>query len=62
MDLLETKRLILRPFEASDAEGAFGWFGDPLVMRFTPGGPDSSIERTRERLAGYRGVFGQRGG
>ena len=54
MDLLETKRLILRPFEASDAEGAFGWFADPLVMRFTPGGPDSSIEQTRERLAGYK--------
>lgn len=54
MDSIETKRLILRPFETSDAECAFHWFGDPIVMRFTPGGPDSAIKQTQERIAKYR--------
>jgi [ribosomal protein S5]-alanine N-acetyltransferase len=53
MDSIE--RLILHPFETSDAEGAFRWFGDSIVMRFTPGGPDSSIEQTQERIAKYKG-------
>jgi len=52
-DRIETDRLILRPFEASDASAAFGWFGDPVVMRFTPTGADKSIEETKARLAGY---------
>jgi hypothetical protein len=47
---IETHRLILRPFEPADTEAAFGWFGDPVVMRFTVTGPDKSIERTRTRL------------
>jgi ribosomal-protein-alanine N-acetyltransferase len=51
---IETERLILRPFEAVDAQAAYGWFGDPVVMRFTPGGPDKSIEETTTRLANYR--------
>jgi dTDP-4-amino-4,6-dideoxygalactose transaminase len=32
---IETRRFILRPFEPADVEVAFGWFGDPVVMRFT---------------------------
>jgi RimJ/RimL family protein N-acetyltransferase len=48
---IETNRLILQPFELSDAEAAFGWLGDPVVMRFTPTGPVKSIEETRARLA-----------
>jgi [ribosomal protein S5]-alanine N-acetyltransferase len=51
---METNRLILRPFEEGDAEAAFGWFGDPEVMRFTTTGPDSSIEKTKTRLAKYQ--------
>ena len=51
---IETERLILRPFEVADTEAAFGWFGDPIVMRFTPSGPDASIEQTVARLANYR--------
>jgi ribosomal-protein-alanine N-acetyltransferase len=53
MTLIETPRLIMRPFEASDAEEAFAWFGDPQVMKYVPTGPDLSIERTQARLAGY---------
>jgi RimJ/RimL family protein N-acetyltransferase len=50
-DRIETERLILRPFEASDAGAAFGWFGDPVVMRFTPTGPDKNVEETEARLS-----------
>jgi ribosomal-protein-alanine N-acetyltransferase len=51
---IQTDRLILRPFEPSDAKAAFGWLGDPVVMQFTPAGPDKSIEETRARLVGYQ--------
>jgi RimJ/RimL family protein N-acetyltransferase len=51
---IETSRLVLRPFEPGDAEAAFAWFGDPVVMRFTPTGSDASIERTKARLANYQ--------
>jgi RimJ/RimL family protein N-acetyltransferase len=51
---IETSRLILRPFEEGDAEAAFTWFGDPDVMHFTTTGPDSSIEKTKARLAKYQ--------
>jgi len=50
---IETNRLILRPFELSDAQAAFGWLGDPVVMRFTPTGPDKSIEETKTRLVAF---------
>src|SRR6266446_7804905 len=51
---IETPRLILRPFESGDVEAAFAWFGDPIVMRFTPTGPDASIEQTENRIANYQ--------
>ena len=51
---IDTSRLILRPFESDDVEAAFGWLGDPTVMRFTPTGPDTSIEQTKARLANYQ--------
>ena len=46
---IETSRLILRPFESGDVEAAFTWFGDPIVMRFTPAGPDASPQQTKAR-------------
>ena len=51
---IETSRLILRPFELTEAEEAFAWFGDPVVMRFTLTGPDTSIGQTKTRLAKYQ--------
>jgi RimJ/RimL family protein N-acetyltransferase len=51
---IETSRLILRPFESGDVDAAFAWFGDPIVMRFTPTGPDTSIEQTKARIANYQ--------
>src|SRR5260370_20472574 len=52
---IQTSRLILRPFESGDVEAAFAWFGDPIVMRFTPTGPDTSVEQTKARLGKYEG-------
>jgi ribosomal-protein-alanine N-acetyltransferase len=49
-----TNRVTMRPFEPSDAEAAFAWFGAPVVMRFTPTGPDESLEHTEARLAKYQ--------
>jgi RimJ/RimL family protein N-acetyltransferase len=47
---IETRRLILRLFESGEIEAVFAWFRDPIVMRFTPTGPDTSIEQTKARL------------
>jgi RimJ/RimL family protein N-acetyltransferase len=51
---IQTHRLILRPFESGDIQTAFGWFGDPIVMQFTPTGADFSIEQTQARVANYQ--------
>ena len=53
-DAIDTNRLRLRPFTSDDTPFAFDWFGDPLVMRFTPSGPDRSMEQTGVRLANYK--------
>jgi ribosomal-protein-alanine N-acetyltransferase len=54
LEVIETERLRLSPFVIEDVEAAFRWFGDPQVMRFVPGGPDSSTEATGRRVEGYR--------
>ena len=51
---IDTVRLTLRPFEENDIQEAFTWFGDPVVMRFTPSGPDRDVAATAARIAGYR--------
>lgn len=50
---IETPRAHLRLFEAGDAEAAFAWFSDSEVMRFIPRGPDTTLEDTQRRIAGY---------
>jgi len=52
-NLIETQRLLLRPFDPDDAVAAHAWFSDPVVMKYTPSGPDASLSVTRERLARY---------
>lgn len=52
-EAIETVRLNLRPFNEDDVREAFSWFGDPLVMRFTPSGPDRNMAQTGERIATY---------
>jgi Acetyltransferase (GNAT) domain len=53
-DAIDTDRMRLRPFISDDVQFAFDWFGDPLVMRFTPSGPDRSMEQTAARIANYK--------
>lgn len=43
---IETSCLIFRPFDLSDARVAFEWFGDPIVMKFTPTGPEKPAINT----------------
>ncbi|MGH7565299.1 MAG: GNAT family N-acetyltransferase [Gemmatimonadota bacterium] len=51
---IKTLRTVIRPFIPSDAEAAFGWFGNSGVMRFTPHGADKSLIETVSRIEGYR--------
>ncbi|MGB0572103.1 MAG: GNAT family N-acetyltransferase [Alphaproteobacteria bacterium] len=48
MQPLTTKRLALRPFTLDDVEAAFGFFGDPEVMRFSLNGPHTSRKTTED--------------
>ena len=48
MQPLTTERLALRPFARGDAEAAFGFFGDPAVMRFSRHGPHASRKTTED--------------
>jgi RimJ/RimL family protein N-acetyltransferase len=50
---LQTTRTVMRPFSEADVIEAFSWFGDPAVMKFTPHGPDATIESTIERIKHY---------
>lgn len=54
LDTIDTDRLRLRLFISDDVQFAFDWFGDPLVMRFTPSGPDKKMEQTAARIANYK--------
>lgn len=58
---IETARLILRPFTREDVREAFGWFGDPVVMRYTPSGPDRDVPDTAARIATYQRHQTERG-
>jgi [ribosomal protein S5]-alanine N-acetyltransferase len=53
--LLETDRLIVRPYTLDDAEAAFAFFGDPEVTRYLgyTGEPHPDLETTRQRLTAH---------
>ena len=53
MDLLETPRLLLRPFAAGDAVLVHEVYSDPEVMRYVATGPMSDIAVTERLLADY---------
>lgn len=48
--VLETDRLLLRPFTEADEENLVGLDGDPEVMRFLTGGTPTSRERIRAEV------------
>ena len=50
---IETERLLIRPFEPSDAETIFETWGDPEAMRWIPSGAHPDIETTRQRIGRF---------
>jgi RimJ/RimL family protein N-acetyltransferase len=50
---IETERLLIRPFEASDAEAMFAIWGDPVAMRRIPSGPHPDLARSRRAVARF---------
>lgn len=50
---ITTERLILRPFTLEDAEACHPWFSDPEVMKFIPGGRDTTLADTQHRIQRY---------
>jgi RimJ/RimL family protein N-acetyltransferase len=51
--MIETDRLIIRPFKIDDAYEAQKWFHDVDVMRWIPNGPDKSFTQTKNRIQKY---------
>ena len=51
--MIESKRLIIRPYNIDDVKLAFDLFHDKDVMAFIPYGADKSIEDTQIRIDKY---------
>ncbi len=58
---LETRRLRLRPFQASDATIVYPWMTDHEVQRYLPNGPDTTLEQVEARVARYMANQAQHG-
>ena len=56
-----TSRTIVRPFALTDVQAASAWFSDPVVMEFTPTGPDRGLPATESRLQHYLEEQSKRG-
>jgi ribosomal-protein-alanine N-acetyltransferase len=55
--MIETPRLILRPFSETDANEAFEWLGDEIVMKYIPYGHDKSVAQSEKRIKTYMEQF-----
>jgi RimJ/RimL family protein N-acetyltransferase len=55
VELLETPRLVLRPFAAGDAVLVHGVYSDPKVMRYVATGPMAELTVTERLLQDYAG-------
>jgi RimJ/RimL family protein N-acetyltransferase len=53
VELLETPRLLLRPFGPGDAETIHPIYSDPLVMRYVATGPMADFQVTKRLLEDY---------
>jgi ribosomal-protein-alanine N-acetyltransferase len=51
--MIETTRLIMRPFQADDAAGMFWLNSDPDVIQYTGDPPFRSVEEARDFIATY---------
>ncbi len=52
--VIETARLVLRPFRDEDAEAAHAVWGDPDVMHHSIAGPTLSLDATRAHIARHQ--------
>ena len=50
---IETERLLIRPFEPTDAEAMFEIWGDPVAMRCIPSGAHPDVEASRQRIGRF---------
>ena len=48
--MINTERLVIRPFRLSDAEDVFEWRSDPEVNKFMPYPCDESVDEVRQRI------------
>jgi RimJ/RimL family protein N-acetyltransferase len=53
VELLETRRLLLRPFGPGDAESIHPIYSDPIVMRYVATGPMTDFLVTQRLLEDY---------
>lgn len=51
--MIETERLLLRPFVLEDAEAMYQIMSDPEVGRYLPDTPPATVEASREILRAY---------
>ena len=52
--MIETARLVLRPFRDDDAEAAHAVWGDAEVMRHSIAGPTRTVDETRAHIARHQ--------
>jgi len=52
-NVIETPRLLFRPFEHSDAVTVFPWMTDTEIMQYMPTGQDYTMEQVEARVARY---------
>jgi [ribosomal protein S5]-alanine N-acetyltransferase len=51
--MIETTRLIIRPYLLNDAGAVFSMFNDKDVMEFIPTGIDRTLDETQNRIVKY---------
>ncbi len=52
--MIETSRLLMRPFQVEDATGMFLLNNDPDVIKYTGDLPFESVEQTRDFILSYQ--------
>lgn len=52
--IIETERLVLRPFKVSDAAAAFVWLSDPRVNRYMPYQLYTSVAQAEQWIETHR--------
>ena len=52
--IIETERLLIRPFSIEDAPAAFAWLSDPRVNRYMPYSLYTSVEQAENWIASIK--------